>query len=553
MSSLLDGDERLARGGAGGLPPDPLAARVLAHALIEQTQVRPRPDHAGRLAEQARLAGWGEVRVLLLHCQLIGRSLQGAGHPALRETSDAMLGAAQAVGDEILIALAMASRALFVVGTEHPDGLGDDVSDLLTQAAAMLHDATESAGGSLGLRALELPASYVECGQAFHRLGLWELEEEMYGRAAAALELPLPEQVRVVPSYTRRALVVNRLESAVALASAMLEVGLREPARRVAAAAVRPSPAEREDLPAVWCLEVLALERFLDLVAGREDVDGGPTSVPDRLYEQLGASTWSGYQACLLLAAAVGASDQGDVASAASLAAQARLLLDDAKPSLTTLALALAAANTHDGPALRYARHLAGLRWQQRLAVLGAVRSRLAAARVLRQGEQLNRHANVDALTGLANRHAETRHLDRLRRLGSPYRVEVILLDVDHFKAVNDTFGHTVGDQVLQAIGRILQAAIRACDVAVRRGGDEFLLILDLLPHTEPPASADDILHAVRSQRWHDVAAGLRVTISAGRADGPAGDVDHLIHEADEHLYRAKAGGRGQVRGSARS
>ncbi len=547
MSSLLDGDERLARGDAGGLPPDRLAARVLAHALIEQAQVTPRPDYVGRLAEQARVAGWGEVRVMLLHCQLIGRSLQGAGRPALRETSDAMLSAAQAVGDEILIALAMASRALFVVGIVHPNGLGDDVSDLLTQAAAMLHDAMESNGGSLGLRALELPASYVECGQAFHRLGLWELEEEMYVRAAAALELPLPEQVRVVPSYTRRALVVNRLESAVALASAMLEVGLREPARRVAADAVRPSPAQRDDLPPVWGLEVLALERFLDVVAGRKEVSGGPMHVPDRLYEQLGASTWAGYRACLLLAAAVGANDQGDVASAANLATQASALLDDAKPSVTTLALALAASNTHDGPALRYARHLAGLRWQQRLAVLGAVRSRLAAARVLRQGEQLNRHAYIDGLTGLANRHAETRHLARLRQLGSPHRIEVILVDVDHFKAVNDTFGHTIGDQVLQTVGRILQAATRACDVAVRRGGDEFLLILDLLPRPEPPALADDLVHTVRSQRWHDIATGLRVTISAGRAEGPAGDVDHLIHEADEHLYRAKASGRGQA------
>jgi diguanylate cyclase (GGDEF)-like protein len=535
-------DSSIARAAVAGLPPDRLAARVLAHALIEQTQVTPRPELLGRLAEQARAAGWGEVRVVLLHCQLIARSLQGADRGAVRDSSDAMLNAAQATADEILIALALASRALFVVDAEHPDDVGEDVGGLLAQAVAMLDDTMDSGAEALGLRAVEVPACYVECGQAFHRLGLWELEEEMYARAAAALDLPLPPEASVVPKFTRRALVVNRLESALALSCALLEIGRRESAARVAASSVRPTPAERDDLPPAWAVEVLALEYFLDTIAGAT-----PHSIPARLYAQLTANTYTGYRGCLLLAAALGAHDQGDIAKAASLAERALSMLDDYQPSVTTLAMHFAAQGTADEAAWRYARHLAGLRWQTRLAVLGAVRSRVAAARVLRQGEQLNWQAYADALTGLANRHAETRHLARLRRRSPQERLLVVLVDVDHFKAVNDTFGHAAGDEVLRVIGTILQAVVRPSDLAVRRGGDEFMLLMDLPPGLDVPTVAGGVVHAIARHRWADVAPGLAVGVSAGEAVGAARDVDDLIHAADENVYRAKGGGRGRA------
>jgi diguanylate cyclase (GGDEF)-like protein len=535
-------ESSIARVDVAGLPQDRLDARVLAHALIEQSQVTPRPELLGRLAEQARAAGWGEVRVVLLHCQLIGRSLQGAERGAVRASSDAMLNAAQATADEILIALALASRALFVVDAEHPDGLGEDVGGLLAQAVAMLDDTMDSGAETLGLRAVEVPACYVECGQAFHRLGLWELEEEMYARATSALDLPLPPQASVVPGFTRRALVVNRLENALSLSCALLEIGQREPARRVAANSVRPGRAERDDLPPMWAVEVLALEHFLDAIAG-----GVRREVPSRLYGQLEASTWTGYRACLLLATAVGAHDLGDVATAAGLAEHALSLLDDHMPSITTLAMHLAAQGTQDEATWRYARHLAGLRWQTRLAVLDAFRSRLAAARVLRQGEQLNRKAYADALTGLANRHAEVRHLARLRRRGREERLLVILIDVDHFKAVNDTFGHGAGDEVLRVIGAILQAVVRPSDLAVRRGGDEFMLLIDLPPGIDVPIVADGVVRSIARHRWADVAPGLAVGVSAGEAMGAARDVDDLIHAADENVYRAKGGGRGRA------
>jgi len=541
------GEVNVARAEMAGLPPDRLEARVLAHSLIEQTQVSPRPDLVDRLAKEAKAAGWGEVHVLLLHCQLIHSALQDSGYEEIRNNSDAMVAAAEAAGDEILLGLALASRALFLVDADRPESAGEDIGGFLARAVAMLDEAADADPTEIGLRATELPACFVECGQAYHRLGLWELEEEMYVRAAEALEIPLPRAVWPVGDFTRRALVINRLEGTTALVSALLEIGRRESARQVAAAAIRPTPEELADLPPGWGAEVRALERLLDVVAGYAEMDGGPGDIPADLYEELGASTWDGYRACLLLAAAIGAHDAGDLVSAARLAEQAVGLLGDLKPSITTLALHLAAQTTRDDAALRYSRQLAMLRWQARLEVLGAARSRLAAARVLRQGEQLSRQAYVDALTGLANRHAETRHLARLRRRGPLERLGVVLVDVDHFKNVNDTFGHAVGDEVLRVIGGVLQATIRSSDLAVRLGGDEFMLLIDLPADADAPVPASGIVRAVTLHHWNDIAPGLQVSVSAGQAVGAARDVDRLIQAADENLYRAKAAGRGRA------
>ena len=83
---------------------------------------------------------------------------------------------------------------------------------------------------------------------------------------------------------------------------------------------------------------------------------------------------------------------------------------------------------------------------------------------------------------------------------------------------------------------------------AVRLGGDEFMLLIDLPPGSRRvPAIAEDVIRAVTRHHWDDIAAGLRVGVSAGQAAGPACDVDRLMREADDNLYRAKAAGRGRA------
>ena len=151
--------------------------------------------------------------------------------------------------------------------------------------------------------------------------------------------------------------------------------------------------------------------------------------------------------------------------------------------------------------------------------------------------------ALLDPLTGLPNRRAfETRlaeEVARSRRSGRP--LGLVLLDLDHFKRVNDEHGHPVGDAVLAGAGRRLRSAARPGDVLARVGGEEFAWLL-------PEAGAEDALAAAdraRAAVSGEPLAGLRVTASAGVVDlGRAGDGEALYRLADEALYWSKAGGR---------
>ena len=158
-----------------------------------------------------------------------------------------------------------------------------------------------------------------------------------------------------------------------------------------------------------------------------------------------------------------------------------------------------------------------------------------------------DRLARVDALTGLANRRgaeeAMNRMVSRANRDGSPLSVAV--LDVDHFKRVNDTFGHAAGDEVLRALALVLQRTVREGDLAGRWGGEEFLALL-------PTAALDGakiVAERVRVGVENAALPGIgRVTISAGVAQlRPNEKALDLVGRADEALYRAKMQGRNRV------
>lgn len=166
---------------------------------------------------------------------------------------------------------------------------------------------------------------------------------------------------------------------------------------------------------------------------------------------------------------------------------------------------------------------------------------------------QLEAAARTDAKTGLLNANAwqqeAEREIARAHRTGSP--LVVVIADLDHFKSVNDTYGHLVGDRLLTAVAAALQARLRDYDVLGRFGGEEFTLVL---PHTEP-AEAEQIARRLRA----DVAAvsvaiegaePVRVTVSMGAAVyGVNGaDLTELLAAADLALYRSKTAGRDRVR-----
>lgn len=172
----------------------------------------------------------------------------------------------------------------------------------------------------------------------------------------------------------------------------------------------------------------------------------------------------------------------------------------------------------------------------------------LVTLRVLQRLHHLSRH---DELTGLANRRvldeAIEREWQRLQRTGAGFAV--VMLDLDHFKQINDTHGHAAGDSVLAVTAERLREAARRTDLVARLGGEEFLV---LMPATELPAAlaaAERLLERLRARPCEAGGLSLGVTASAGvavaRADDP--EAQAALRRADLALYRAKSQGRDRV------
>jgi diguanylate cyclase (GGDEF)-like protein len=181
--------------------------------------------------------------------------------------------------------------------------------------------------------------------------------------------------------------------------------------------------------------------------------------------------------------------------------------------------------------------------------VLGQLVSLVDVSEIKANQRELERTSATDSLTGLWNRRFTFQTLaeesERARRFGS--RFSIILFDLDHFKAVNDTFGHRVGDAVLTKVAAELLDAIRDGDIAGRYGGEEFLVILPYTGAAEALNVGERIRTRIKALAWPE--PGLRVTISGGIAEYRNTDVDALVDAADRKLYEAKAAGRDRVVG----
>jgi len=161
----------------------------------------------------------------------------------------------------------------------------------------------------------------------------------------------------------------------------------------------------------------------------------------------------------------------------------------------------------------------------------------------------LDRSSRTDTKTGLLNNTAWNEHatgvLSRSQRDRQP--VTVLFLDLDHFKAVNDTHGHLVGDRVLVAVADCLRRELRGHDGLGRYGGEEFVVILDRLTLPEAQLVADRLRNAVLALRVHN---GLQVTVSIGLTHEQlhhGTDLQQLLARADSALYQAKGLGRNRV------
>jgi two-component system, cell cycle response regulator len=155
---------------------------------------------------------------------------------------------------------------------------------------------------------------------------------------------------------------------------------------------------------------------------------------------------------------------------------------------------------------------------------------------------QFEQQANTDPLTGLQNRRA----LESILKNRNSQPLLVIMFDLDHFKTINDTYGHAVGDQVLQTIAQLMKHTFRHQDQLVRYGGDEFIVVLD--QNRQPEKFAERFQASVAKHNWSLIAPGLSLSISLGVALQCEGETQaQTLTRCDQAMYNAKRAGRNRV------
>ncbi|MFC3357102.1 GGDEF domain-containing protein [Azotobacter chroococcum] len=177
------------------------------------------------------------------------------------------------------------------------------------------------------------------------------------------------------------------------------------------------------------------------------------------------------------------------------------------------------------------------------VAAVGALDRRLL--------RRLARRANHDSLTGALVRRALTQGVERLlerRRHCGDLPISLLMIDLDHFKTINDRHGHAAGDQVLRQLARLLGSLLRREDLFGRLGGEEFVMVLPGVRTDEAMLVAERLRQGVERMEWPE---GMRVTVSVGVGaldDGTAGQpLEQRLARVDEALYQAKAQGRNRV------
>lgn len=174
----------------------------------------------------------------------------------------------------------------------------------------------------------------------------------------------------------------------------------------------------------------------------------------------------------------------------------------------------------------------------------------LLAYIILGKHKRLNELVRTDELTGLMNRRAfmERLNLEVHRNERVKESLCILLCDVDHFKKVNDKYGHAAGDMVLRQLGDIMQRSTRgATDFAARFGGEEFVVLLCHTELADAKKVAEHIAWQLRNTPFESAGKTFSVTISIGAVEVHDADVNKALHYADSNLYSAKASGRDKI------
>jgi diguanylate cyclase (GGDEF)-like protein len=166
--------------------------------------------------------------------------------------------------------------------------------------------------------------------------------------------------------------------------------------------------------------------------------------------------------------------------------------------------------------------------------------------------DNLVNHSTIDRLTGLFNRNCFNDILSHLLALTQREDTELSLLflDLDDFKLINDTYGHQIGDIVLNKLGKLLSSSIRQSDIALRYGGEEFVILMPNTDHKDALMLSNRIRQKVKNMLFVEDGIKFHISISGGLAVYPihAKTADELIYSADSALYRAKGAGKNNIK-----
>ncbi|MFG1610279.1 diguanylate cyclase [Actinoplanes sp. NPDC049265] len=525
--------------GGGHLDDARAAAIGRAYDLVGLAQGQNVDREIGVAEEEAAEHGWTDVRLLLKWARTMAARESGADNSAYLQ---AMIDLAESTAETTMLALALAT----VAARRSTIGRALDVTEStaipLVRAVALLDDDSGPA--------VHRAAALIEVGVAAQELSFWELAVEYYDQAEQVLDGADDPRLAGTIALQRRVLSYNRAEVVLDWSSAQAMIGGWDAAALTAAAALPGGLAAIDQhWPPSWEIEHRAHLHLLAAVAGRSPAGLTEFALPPDLY-----STGVTPDAIVALGAAIDAARSADGAGAARLAVGLSDRLGWATPQGTRLlCMSIAARQPGTPPAVAaYAEELARLRWNARLDQVTGLRDAIDVERQRRDHEQLRRQVQVDELTGLANRRGYRAYLSELLAPGTtPQEYAVMMVDVDHFKLVNDRFGHDVGDLVLARVAQILAAHVRPVDLAARLGGDEFVVVLAGVGPEQPERRAQEIIDAVRGQVWDELGPGLAVSISVGVHRGGVQELPTLLTDADRNLYHAKHNGRGRLASAA--
>lgn len=526
-------------------------AYLRAYALFEAVQGEHSESAAAALTgalDEAVGRDWTDVGFVL--------AAAGVVHALTRRTTTAhddlvarLVRQAEALDAPAFTAMALGLRALAASAAGDTPALLSDAS----RAVALLDDAE--------LPPLDRCTAYLVVAAAYNTLRLWELVDDLYSRAVEIALVPEAPAHGVTVAVNR---VLTRLEWALALVESGDDDGARRQLGRVERAT---GDAASGPLPSLWASTVAACALVSSLLmqggpsARTKDVEqlrlalrrDGDVEVLPLLEAAWVLALWKDGQ---VMPARRAAESLGGVLSASSGARGFPLWVR-----------AVVLASSRPTPAVRAQRDHAGLLgrllWQSRRAVLASASAQITVERRQVEHDRLFRDVHTDPLTGLLNRRSFDAWLHR--RVDDDRAVDedqptatLVLVDLDEFKQVNDTYGHGVGDEVLRTVGRLMRNSVRFGDLAMRHGGDEFALLLD-----DPSPDADaalerarDLRRAIRDFDWSSVAKGLSVSASIGvagaRTSGASTpdearplDAESIYRSADEALYAAKRTGTG--------